>query len=242
MDAGAIVERFRSAALGMEDWSAALGALAGPTRARIGQIAVLDAAGGLRFNLLAGSTPDEEAAYFAAEGPDPRVNPRARAVLTARALRCVTDLDFATPALIARTPIYRDLFRRADTPSSLGIRVDEPDGTRVILSMQRHLPIEEVDPRERRLMEAVASGAAGAIRAALTVGVGLDRDLAATLERGASPCLLLAADMTVAALSPGTEAAPGRSAGLWITNNRLRAAVPENQRRLTRAFDWGSRP
>ncbi|WP_375403864.1 helix-turn-helix transcriptional regulator [uncultured Sphingomonas sp.] len=242
MDAQAIVERFRSAALGIDDWCSALDALAVPTRARIGQICVSDARDGLKLNLMAGCSPDEEAAYLAARGPDPRINPRTRAVLTAPSSRCVAEADFATPALVARTPIYQDLFRRAGTPSSLAIRVDEPDGTHIVLSMQRYVPIDDVDARERRLMEAIAPGVAAAVRASLALGTGLDRDLAATLERVAAPCLLLGADMTVAALSPGAGAALGPSAGLSVGNNRLRAAVPEDQRRLERAFDLSSDP
>lgn len=236
MDEGVLLEAFRGAAMGMRSWTSALDLVAGAARARIGQIAAMSAEGAMTFNLLSGTSPDEEAAYWEVGGPDPARNPRTRGLLAAPPLVAIVDDDYVSRELRDRTPIYRTLFAQSDVPSSLQIRTITPGGGTIALCLQRPGSSGEADMRERRFIEALFPGVADAVIAAQAMGLESDRGTLATAEHLAGPAMLLGADLTVVSLSPTAEVMVRDGGVLAVRNGRLRARGAGGQARLDHGF------
>ncbi len=235
IEAGAIVEAFGGAAIGMRSWDSALSLVAEATRARIGQIAVLDR-GNLRFNLLTGTSPDEEAAYFAARGLDPAVNLRTRAIVGAPPLVGITESDFATPDTLDRSDIYQGLFRECDVPFSLQVRDETAESMTIALCLQRPGTSGLATADEKRLVELLIRGVGSAVDASLALGRTLDQETLTTAEHLTAPAVLLGADMQVVSLSLAAETLLRQSLLLTIRGNRIIASDDRGRIALDRAF------
>lgn len=235
-DEGVVAEAFRQAAFGMSDWTAAIAMVATATRARIGQVAALDARDGMVLNILSGASADEAEAYLKAGGPDPAINPRTRAVITAPALRAITDDDFLPAELRSRSAIYAGLFREADVPTTLQIRLDAADDLKVALCLQRPRSSGEPDAYEARWLEAVAPAAGSAVATALALGRKLDDAVLHTAESLAGPTLLLGYAMNLVSLSPAGEEVLRDGTVLTLRGGRVAAASPAHAAALNRAF------
>ncbi len=235
MDPNILVEGFRQAAMGMRSWAAALDAMAQQTRARIGQLSVGSSSGEMILTTMSGCGPDEVAAYFAAAGPDPRRNPRTRAIIEAPLHQCVGEADFADRLNIANSPIYAGLFRRSDVPASLHVKCMAPNGEIIVLGVQRSISMDAVDPEEKRLMEAIAPGAAAAIMGAVVLGVQLGGELLQTAEHLSGAAMLLNHDMALVSLSPKAEMILQSGEQLLVRAGRLGARNARDQQRLSTA-------
>ena len=220
----------------MIPWCDALETLTAAPRARIGQIAMLDRHQGLVLNILCGTSPDEDEAYLASGGPDPRINPRTRAVLHGASLRCQVDEDFITSSERDRSAIYRGLFARSDVPHACMTRLDASSDARVALGLLRPASSGVATADERRLIESLAPALRGLIEASLRLGTAQDTALLRTVEHLASPALLLGCDMTLLSTSPSAEALLAAGTHLTVRNGRLTARGAAGAAALEHAF------
>lgn len=235
-DESRLLEAFRGAAMGMRSWTSALDLVAKATRARIGQIAMLSHDGAMTLNLLSGTSPDEEAAYWIAGGPDPARNPRTRGLLAARSMVSMTDDDYITAWERERTPIYRGLFAQSDVPTSLQIKAETADRETVGLCLQRPGCSGEADGHERRLLEAVMPGVMSAVTAGLAMGSAADQVTLTTAENLAGPAMMLGDELALVSLSTSAEAMLRAGDVLTLRRGRVRAVEPAGQAMLERAF------
>jgi len=235
-DGDAIVERFRAAAMGMIDWSDALTAMTSVTRARVGQLAALDDRGNLMFSMVVGCSDDEQAAYFAAGGPDPAINPRTRALTMARPLRCITDNDFITQPMRERSAIYTGLFRESDVPICAMVRLETADDSCAALGMHRSASRGLVEPDEFRFIDALAPAISAVVKASMTLGSSLNRTSLVTAESLSGAAVLLGESMTIVAVSPDAERFLRRGDPLTMRRGRLFAACRHAMAKLERAF------
>ncbi|RZF61259.1 helix-turn-helix transcriptional regulator [Sphingomonas populi] len=237
MDPNHIVEAFRQAAIGMTSWTHALHLLSQATHARIGQLAVANDVGGLALNLLAGASEDETAAYLAAGGPDPALNPRTRAVMRAAVGQTIVDAQFIDAAEIDRTPIYRSLFAQCDVPFSLQARLPIR-GKLAVLSLHRSRFAGEADRSEQDWLDSLIPAIAGAVDAGLTLGRDRNETLLTVAEGLTGPVLLLGSEMTLIAHSPSVE--PLFRDLLTLRDGRIAAIDRLGQSRLNQAFTRAS--
>jgi len=220
----------------MLSWREALDTLAATTRARIGQLTMLDRHEGMVLNILSGTSADEEDAWIASGGPDPRINPRTRAALNGRSLQCQIDDEFTTPRERAGNAIYRGLFAQADVPHACITRLDSPGDLHIALSLLRPGSSGAATAEERALIEALAPALRGLIECSLRLGTAHDATLLRTVEHLAAPALLLGCDMAVLSTTPASDALLAAGTHLTVRNGRLAAHGKAASDALDRAF------
>jgi len=236
-----ILERFRSAAMGMVDWSDALAAMTSVTNGRIGQLAVLNAGGDLLFNMIVGCSEEEQVAYYAAGGPDPALNPRTRALTMARPLHCITDDDFISPEMRDRSAIYTGLFRESDVPTCAMVRLDTTDGLCAALSIHRPAARGSVDPVETRFITALAPAISAVVTASIALGSAIDQASLVTAESLVGAAVMLGADMRIVAVSTDMETVLSAGTHVRMIRGRLVPTCQRAETELGRAFAMLSR-
>lgn len=232
----ALATRFGRAALGLESWNDAIFAVAGAVNARIGQIAALDRFGNEVVHVLEGTTPDEAAGFAAERGFDPAINPRTLALIRTRPLRSVREEQFATPDVIARSPIYQRLFRHMDVPTSIGVRLDTGSDIAVAATFQRPRSSGPTREEEARLLEALAPAMAAAVLGGMVLGTTAQEATVAGAEALGGPALVLGGEGNVLSLSPAAEALLRRGAPFTWRRGRLGATDARSDAALRRAL------
>lgn len=205
MDAERIVERFRMAAFGMDDWAGGLAAVARATGTNAVHLCGFDAAGALAFNLVTGATDDMVAEFLVEGGLDPAMNPRTRMVREGVPLRCMTDADLVDDATRAALPIYRGLFRRGDIEHAAIVRLAMPGGTGGIAAM-RGRSAGAMGVPECAVIDAIAPALSDIVGHATRLGTAQEGATLTTVEALGCAALLLDGAGRCVAMSQSAEA------------------------------------
>lgn len=236
VDVSKVVEEFRSAAIGMTTWEAALDALSQAVGARIGQLAAVSRDGTLVLDRLSGSCPDAVEDYRNSGGTDPAKNLRMRAILAAPTGRCIAEQDFATPAMLERCPSYQGFLKRQDVPYSLQAVLTRKPELMAIVGLQRSKSNGHPSPQDYRVLEAVVPALAGIVESSLSLGATGDAILLRTAEQLSGPAILLGRDMTILSASDSAETILRAGTHLTVRDGRLAANDRQGAAKLAHAF------
>ena len=111
-----LTDAFHEAAIDPRGWYAALAAFADATGSQHGQLMCFGEDVGAPQNLLTNVDPELPAAFVAAGGTDPSVNPRRRAGVSRPPLTIVAEQDFITPDEYKRNAHYQEFAVPWDVP------------------------------------------------------------------------------------------------------------------------------
>jgi DNA-binding CsgD family transcriptional regulator len=185
---------------------------------------------------MVGCSDDEQAAYYAAGGPDPVVNPRTRALTMATPLQCITDSDFISLGARERSAIYTGLFRQSDVPVCAMVRLETFDDNCAALSLHRPAAYGIVSPDEIRFISALSPAISAVVKASMALGSSLDQGSVATAEDLSGAAVLLGAGLTVVALSGEMETIVRQGTHIRIKQGRLVPACKRAAADLERAI------
>lgn len=235
VDVADIVERFRRAAFGLEDWQDALAGFAGATDARVVHLIGMDRSGAVAFDLIRGVTPDMVDTFVREGGLSRHTNPRTGVAIDGPMLRTVFD-----DALLSRherdaLPIYRNLFDRADAGFAALTRLRVP-GCDAILSLLRPRSFLDSADREAHIIDAAAPALSDIMAQAVALGAGLDRTVRETAELLEQRVLLLDGDRRMVQMSPGCEAWLAPAGPLTMRGGRIHARDAATDRALSLAI------
>lgn len=236
-----IVDRFRDAALGLADWSQALGLIAETAGGHMAQLAGASRHDATAINFVSGVSDDQIELYFKARGNDPAVNPRTRHILTGSPGQCVADDDIFGGER-SRPPIYDDLFRFLDVPHALQVRLDTPKNLTFGLVLLRSASAGRHGHRETDLLRLAAPGIAGAVQTAAALGAMQDRVILDTAETLSNAAILLDRGHHVVSMSTGAEAIIRTGKYFTVTSSRLFAVNPGSCLALDRAIGVAAVP
>ena len=166
-----IVDAFHRAAIGLGSWHDALAAFTRHSGGHIGQIVGVDRNQALIVNLVTGASQEQVDEYLATGGPDPRINPRSRAVLGAQPLMTLAEADFGSYDALRRHPYYQGFFAKHEVPYSALTKLVESDGRTIVMALMRSEGQGHLTDRQRKLIDACAPR----IRDAVATGLALER-------------------------------------------------------------------
>lgn len=228
MEDSAIIDRFRRAAFGMDDWQGALRSLADATRARVVHLSGLDAAGAPVFSMIHGATPDMLGVYLEEGGFDPRNNPRTRAGVEGPMLRAVVDEQLVAERERDAFSIFGNLFERVGADRSVLARLDIPrvHGTIVVM---RPSSFAGSGCREPHLLASIAPALSEIVGQALQLGHQQDGTVLSTAEALDASVLLLDGMRRIVLMSQPVEAWLERDGPLTVRAGKVRARDPASE-------------
>ncbi|MDJ0275801.1 helix-turn-helix transcriptional regulator [Sphingomonas sp. 2R-10] len=222
MDDTDIVDRFRRAAFGMDDWHGALGTLADATQASVVHLSGLDPNGAVAFNMIRGATPDMFDVFVAEGGFDGARNPRTRVATGGTMLRTVVDEELMTERERRALPIFDNLFERAGASRSALTRLDIP-GVHATVAVMRARSFADCGGRERRLLDAIAPALSGIVTQAIQLGNRQDHVMQSTAESLERSVLLLDGMRRIVLTSQSADHWLGRDGPLTVRTGQVRA-------------------
>lgn len=228
MDAAGIVDQFRRAAFGMDDWQDALASVATATEAQVVHLSGLDPAGVPAFSLIHGVTPDMLDVFERHGGFDARRNPRTGVGNGGPVLRTVVDEELMTERDRDALPIFRDLFDRTGAARAAMTRLDTP---RIYgsIAVMRPRSYAESAGAEGRLLEAIAPAVSEIMMQAVLLGRQQDDLMLSTAEALDRSVLLIDGMRRIVRMSESVERwfAPGGP--LTVRGEEVRARDPASE-------------
>lgn len=224
---------FQRAAVGSGEWVDALRATASAVGGNHGQMIGLGSAASIPFNWMSDMSPEGMDEFIAMNGPDPRFNPRVRAIGGAPELDVIADSDFGSPEALLATPIYADLFQRYDTPFIAMSRLTTSHDVAVVLAVTRSARQGHVTARDRRVLKAIAVHARAAVGTRLALEHRGSSLVAGALEAVSAAAFVLDFSGRVGAMTPAAEAlVSGPKARLRLAGRRLQARSAQDEAAL----------
>lgn len=231
-----VVDAFSAAAVGAEDWRAALGRLAEATGSEAGQ---LIGYGGLeRDPFMWVSDPDpswlERAAEYGAT--DPNINPRLAVGLRTPVLRLLTDQDVIGRDERRRHPLYADYFDPSDRPFISATNLVNEDRRWTGLAVLRTHRQGEITDRQRAVFAALAPHVRAAVHAQTVLESRGAEVLAGALEMLSLAVFILDGRGAVRAMTAAAEELVTGGAPLSLRAGRLHGGRNDEARCLGEAI------
>jgi DNA-binding CsgD family transcriptional regulator len=233
----ALVDKFQSAALGMESWYSALAGLADVTGSRTGQLIVIGTNAHVPINVMTNTDPDLHPAFAALRGGDPDINPRVRAGMNAPVLEVLAENDFITPEEHRTHQHYQEFARPWDIPYICLTTLDRRHDLLVGLAVNRSEREGHISESQRRIFESLAPHVRAAVRIQMSLedqGIAL---LSGVLESLAVPAFLCERSGRVTSMTPAAEEMIARGDVLRIKSRQLTAAMDFDARALSAAIE-----
>jgi DNA-binding CsgD family transcriptional regulator len=232
-----LADKFYSAALGTESWYSALEAFAAATGSRTGELIAIGSNGTVPINLTTNSEPGLDAAFIAARGADPAVNPRVRAGMNAPILKVLTDNDFITPEEHKVNRHYVEFARPWDIPYICLTALDRRDDMLVGLAVLRSEREGHISDPERTVFATLAPH----VRAAVRMHIALEEQSSLLLnglfEALSLPVFLCGRFGRVRAMTPAAEKLAARGHTLQLRNTQLVTTHDDDCKTLLAAIE-----
>lgn len=235
MDVTGIVDQFRRAAFGMDDWQDGLRSVATATGAQVVHLSGLDPTGAPMVNLIHGVTLDMLDLFVRHGGFDPRRNPRAGVGGKWPSLRTVVDEDIVTERDRDVLPIYSDLFVPAGAGRAAMNRLDIPQ-IRGLLAVMRPRSYADGGCMERRLLEAVTPAISEIVMQAMQLGGQQDQMIRSTAEALERSVLLLDRTRRIVLMSQSIEHWFEQGGPLTVRGGEVLARDPASEAALATAI------
>jgi DNA-binding CsgD family transcriptional regulator len=216
-----LTDAFQEAALDGSAWYDALTAFAQATGSQHGQLVCMGEDATMPLNLLTNVDPALPAAFVAAGGTDPRVNPRRRAGLARPPLTIIAESDFISPDECKQDAHYQEFAIPWDVPYICLTTLERRPGLLVGLATIRTDRQGHIDAEGRRVFASIAPHVRGAVRTSLALGEHGDALLSDALESVAIPAFICDQTGTVRRLTPAAEALVSGDCGLQLKGGRL---------------------
>ena len=224
-----IIEAFHRAAIGLGSWHDALAVFTRHSGGHVGQIVGIDRNQALIVNLVTGVSQEQVEEYLATGGPDPRVNPRSRAVLGAQPLATIAEADFGSYDALRRHPYYQGFFAKHEVPYSALTKLVESDGRTIVMALMRSEGQGHLTDRQRKLIDACAPR----IRDAVATGIALERRqldlIGGTLDHVDIAAFAVNAQGGIVTMSRAAEALLASQDYLGMRGRGLSPLLPERQ-------------
>jgi DNA-binding CsgD family transcriptional regulator len=178
------------------------------------------------LNLLTNVDPGLPAAFIAAGGADPRVNPRRRAGIARPPLAVVAESDFITPHECKRDAHYQEFAIPWDVPYICLTTLERRSDLLVGLAVIRTRRQGHIDARGRRAFASIAPHVRAAVRTNLALGDHADAVLSDALETLSIPAFICDSAGIVKRFTPAAEALVASQRGLQLKLGRLTAQQP----------------
>lgn len=233
----ALSDAFHEAALQGAGWDKALDALARATGSKTGELIGLGADASVPFNIMTNIDPAFHAAFVAAGGGDPRINPRVMAGTKAPPLQVLADEDFISQEAYRRNPHYQEFAIPWGVPHICLTNLIRDERMLIGLAVVRSKREGPIDQEQKHLFQLVAPH----IRAAVRMQMALENKGAELLSRAFDGLSMMAfvCDRfgTVRAMTPRAEALVSRADVLCLRFGRLGAVQRDNAKAIADALD-----
>jgi DNA-binding CsgD family transcriptional regulator len=231
-----LTDAFHEAAIDPRGWYAALAAFADATGSQHGQLMCFGEDVGAPQNLLTNVDPELPAAFVAAGGTDPSVNPRRRAGVSRPPLTIVAEQDFITPDEYKRNAHYQEFAVPWDVPYICLTTVERRPNLLVGLAVVRTKRQGHIDAAGRRAFASIAPHVRAAVRTNLALADHGDALLSDTLDRLTMPAFVCDRSGLVRRLTPAAESLVASERGLELKLGRLTARQPAEANALADAI------
>jgi DNA-binding CsgD family transcriptional regulator len=222
----ALTDAFQAAAIDPAGWYAALAAFADATGSQHGQLMCFGEDVGMPQNMLTNVDPELPAAFVAAGGTDPRINPRRRAGVAQAPLTVLAESDFITPDEYQRNAHYQEFAVPWDVPYICLTTVEKQQHLVVGLAVVRTRKQGHIDAAGRRAFTSIAPHVRAAVRTNLALADHGDALLSGALEQLSIPAFVCDRTGLVRRLTPAAEALVTSERGLELKLGRLTARLP----------------
>lgn len=156
-----VSDALQAAAVGHLGWDVALGALAGATGSKAGELIGL---GNAPFQIITEISPEQMDCFIAANGHDPLINSRVRIGMRAPTMKLLDEADFDTAGDRRRHRDYGEVIRSLDIPfAQLTILQRTPEVT-LGLTLLRTERAGAMPEPQKRLLQAAAPHVVSAVR------------------------------------------------------------------------------
>jgi DNA-binding CsgD family transcriptional regulator len=231
-----LTDAFHAAAIDPNGWYDALAAFAAATGSQHGQLMCFGDDVGAPQNLLTNVDPDLPAAFVAAGGTDPRVNPRRRAGVSHRPLTVIAEQDFITLDEYRRDTHYQEFAVPWDVPYICLTTVERREHLLVGLAVVRTQRQGHIDADGRRAFASIAPHVRAAVRTNLALADHGDALVSDALERLSIPAFVCDRAGLVRRLTPAAETLVGSHRGLEVRLGKLTARQPAEASALADAI------
>ena len=217
-------------------WGQAIEALARAVGFQWGHLAGAGPHREMMFNVEGGLPDGVIERWLALGGPEAISNPRADAVFRSRFGEILSEPDFLAESARARNPMYQEVYIPFDLGSSLMSWVPIANGGMAIFTAMRDDKRGPGTEIERLGLRRLNRDLGQAVKLQELIEVRVDQQFAAAMEATARPVVLCDLSAQVTALSPAAEVLLSSGDVLTVRSGRLRAAAPDEDRRLQAAM------
>lgn len=200
------------------------------------------AAGEALFHLSGGIDEGTVAAFQAARGADPAVNPRAAALLAVAPRRIISESDFIFPERRTRDDFYREFLRRVDAPWCLAAALNAGEETRVVCAVNLSRSRGAPSPAQRAVLQALVPHLEAAVSLQLRLNAHTIPIALGALDILEAPAIVCTASGAILAASPLGERALSAGELVRQRQGRLRAACEAADRELRAAITRACAP
>jgi DNA-binding CsgD family transcriptional regulator/phage tail protein X len=231
-----LTDAFHAAAIDPDGWYAALAAFADATGSQHGQLMCFGEEVGAPQNLLTNVDPDLPAAFVAAGGTDPSINPRRRAGVSRPPLTIIAEEDFITPDQYHRDTHYQEFAVPWDVPYICLTTVERRANLLVGLAVVRTRQQGHIDAAGRRAFASIAPHVRAAVRTNLALADHGDALLSDALDRLSIPAFVCDRFGLVRRLTPAAESLVASDRGIEMKLGKLTARQPTEANALADAI------
>ncbi len=229
----ATIDAFHSAALGEQNWEAALTAFAQATGSRSAQLVGHHSNASVAFNVWTNMDP----ALYAKHADTVSINPRVKLAEAVPILRIVSDMDFISSEQMRRDTFYQEYLYPLDVPFICLTPVEKSSGTVVALGAIRSRREGHISREQRDIFASLAPH----VRSAVRTHLALEGQSAAVLM-GAMETLTLSVFVCdrggrVRSLTPAAEVLVSNDRRLQLKSGQLTPYAPPDARVLGDAID-----
>jgi DNA-binding CsgD family transcriptional regulator len=221
-----LTDGFQQAAIDGGSWYDALSAFAKATGSQHGQLMCARDDGTMPLNLLTDVDPALPAAFTAAGGTDPRINPRRRAGIARPPLTVLAESDFITPDDYKRDAHYQEFAVPWDVPYICLTTIERRQDLLVGLAAIRSRRQGHIDAEGRRAFASIAPHVRTAVRTNLALAERGDARLSDVFEALSIPAFICDRAGVVRRLTPAAETLVASERGLTLKLGRLTAQKP----------------
>jgi DNA-binding CsgD family transcriptional regulator len=232
-----LTDEFHAAAIEPDRWYGALSAFAGATGSQHGQLVCMGEDASMTFNLLTDVDPGLPAAFLAAGGADPNINPRRRAGISRPPLTVIAESDFITPDACKRDAHYQEFAIPWDVPYICLTTLERRAGLLVGLAVVRSKRQGHIDSVGRHVFSTIAPHVRAAVRTNLMLADQWSALACDAFEMLSVPAFVCDSTGRVRRLSPSAETLVSGNRGLELKLGKLVAARVAESTALTTAIE-----
>lgn len=233
----AITDAFYAAAFDSRQWYPALEGLADATGSSHGELITLgvDATGPI--HIFTNAAPGMLEAFEAANGGDPRCNPRVKAGKGVPNLTVLAEEDFITPDEHKRHPHYQEFACPWDVPYICLAPLEQTPDLLIGLSVSRSKRQGHITQQQRTIFASVAPHVRAAIRTQIAIENNGPKLLAGALDALSIAAFICDQTGSVRALTSTAETLAGEGRELQLKSGRLRTSRAVDTKALHDAID-----